>query len=63
MEDKYSWEDIRLDGSATKKQVKAYKQPVHPQQSGLSTKITDFRDRVVRHTITHPLDTSKPTND
>ena len=47
MEDKYSWEDIRLDGSATKKQVKAYKQPVHPQQSGLSTKTVDSSDLVV----------------
>jgi hypothetical protein len=44
------------------KQVKAYKQAVHPQQSRLSAKIADSSDRVVLHMITHPSDINKSTN-
>jgi hypothetical protein len=35
---------------------------MHPQQSGLSAKIADSSDRVAQHTITHPSDADKSTN-
>jgi hypothetical protein len=35
---------------------------MHPHQSGLLAKTTDSSDRVIWHTITHLLDTSKSTN-
>ena len=59
---KHAWER-HTSFKPGQKQVKAYKQPIHPQQSRLSAKMTNSSDRVVRHTITHPLDTNKSTND
>ena len=44
---KHAWER-HTSFKPGQKQVKAYKQPIHPQQSGLSAKITDSSDRVVR---------------